>query len=231
MVVSLKIAVAVVLFCVGASSPGISATLLSQTPSPILNTHYSDVDQPQYAYTAISLASASTITNVTWRGLYSDLVLVPPAPTDQFTIGIFQNIGGALGAAVGGPIAAGHVNRVDTGTDAFSRDVFEYSYALSQPLAAGNYFLAIVNNTGGSQGSWAWVGGAVPGGTDLVGFSYGTSSLDFPNSGRYVILDGRTDAVSPVPVPAALPLFATVLAGGGLIAWRRKRKTAKMPTH
>ena len=30
--------------------------------------------------------------------------------------------------------------------------------------------------------------------------------------------------VNPVPVPAALPLFATILAGGGLIAWRRKRK-------
>jgi hypothetical protein len=32
--------------------------------------------------------------------------------------------------------------------------------------------------------------------------------------------------VNPVPLPAALPLFASVLAGGGLIAWRRKRKAA-----
>jgi uncharacterized membrane protein YfcA len=37
--------------------------------------------------------------------------------------------------------------------------------------------------------------------------------------------------VSQVPVPAALPLFATILAGGGLIAWRRKRKAAKLATH
>jgi hypothetical protein len=36
--------------------------------------------------------------------------------------------------------------------------------------------------------------------------------------------------VGNVPVPAALPLFATVLAGGGLVAWRRKRNTAKVAT-
>jgi CHRD domain len=28
------------------------------------------------------------------------------------------------------------------------------------------------------------------------------------------------------PIPAALPLFASILAGGGLITWRRKRKAA-----
>ena len=38
-------------------------------------------------------------------------------------------------------------------------------------------------------------------------------------------------APTPVPVPAALPLFATILAGGGLIAWRKKRKAAKAATH
>lgn len=34
--------------------------------------------------------------------------------------------------------------------------------------------------------------------------------------------------VNPVPLPVALPLFATVLAGGGLIGWRRKRKAARL---
>lgn len=37
-------------------------------------------------------------------------------------------------------------------------------------------------------------------------------------------------AIDPVPLPAALPLFATVLAGGGIVAWRRKRKAANVAT-
>ena len=37
-------------------------------------------------------------------------------------------------------------------------------------------------------------------------------------------IDNVTLNVSAVPLPAALPLFASVLAGGGLIAWRRKRR-------
>ena len=35
---------------------------------------------------------------------------------------------------------------------------------------------------------------------------------------------GTFAEVPPVPLPAALPLFASILAGGGLIAWRRKRR-------
>lgn len=45
------------------------------------------------------------------------------------------------------------------------------------------------------------------------------------NHGSFVGTYSISD-VAPVPLPAALPLFATILAGGGLIAWRRKRKAA-----
>jgi hypothetical protein len=35
------------------------------------------------------------------------------------------------------------------------------------------------------------------------------------------------DGPGPTPLPAALPLFASGLAGFGFLQWRRKRKTAK----
>ena len=42
------------------------------------------------------------------------------------------------------------------------------------------------------------------------------------NAGNVLIKE--IDAVSTVPLPAALPLFATGLGGLGLLSWRRKRK-------
>ena len=46
------------------------------------------------------------------------------------------------------------------------------------------------------------------------------------NEFRLAFSDGVGNSPIAVPLPAALPLFATILAGGGLIAWRRKRKAA-----
>jgi len=47
------------------------------------------------------------------------------------------------------------------------------------------------------------------------------------NAGIYLDDVSVESVLAPVPLPAALPLFATTLAGGGLIAWRRKRKASR----
>ena len=56
----------------------------------------------------------------------------------------------------------------------------------------------------------------------LLGLNSGTAYFNIHSS---VFTGGEIRGnLQAVPLPAALPLFATILAGGGLIAWRRKRK-------
>jgi len=50
---------------------------------------------------------------------------------------------------------------------------------------------------------------------------------DFDDVIIRITATARDDAPGPTPLPAALPLFASGLAGFGFFQWRRKRKTAK----
>ncbi len=59
---------------------------------------------------------------------------------------------------------------------------------------------------------------------DLITAAIGVSNT------FYNTLDGAewtiSDITAPPPIPAAFPLFATALAGLGLLGWRRKRKAS-----
>ena len=73
--------------------------------------------------------------------------------------------------------------------------------------------------------------GHTPGGLWFIGFGGGTNGG--PSNALFFTdgIDGETHGLfgaitSPVPLPAALPLFATGVGLMGLLAWRRKRKGA-----
>jgi hypothetical protein len=82
--------------------------------------------------------------------------------------------------------------------------------------------------------------GAGPGGTVgyIADFTFGSAFLDYAFGASTVAIDqfnadqefSAVGALGPsaVPLPAALPLFATGLAGLGLLGWRRKRKSAPL---
>jgi hypothetical protein len=77
----------------------------------------------------------------------------------------------------------------------------------------------VIDLSGGLNDINAALGGlfALGGGSNLVsnqGFLWSSSSA---NPAARLELE-------TTPIPAALPLFATVFGGGGLVAWRRRRK-------
>ena len=52
--------------------------------------------------------------------------------------------------------------------------------------------------------------------------------IDAGNMAAYVDVILRGTGLSPTPLPATLPLFATGLGALGLLGWRRKRKAAAL---
>ena len=65
----------------------------------------------------------------------------------------------------------------------------------------------------------------------ITGSSFIATGISFPTSAGALAFSSAGNAtftatVSAVPLPAALPLFATGLAGLGLLGWRRKKAAA-----
>jgi hypothetical protein len=60
----------------------------------------------------------------------------------------------------------------------------------------------------------------------LVGYSGGpiTGESVVRTGGAGTVYGDLTGSITPTPLPAALPLFATGIGGLGLLGWRRKRK-------
>ena len=85
-------------------------------------------------------------------------------------------------------------------------------------LAAGTYYLVLQKATvNGTNPEVYWDQNSGP--------SSATHSIDGPIASESFSILG-TYTVSSVPLPAALPLFATGLVGLGLLGCRRKRKAA-----
>jgi uncharacterized protein (TIGR03118 family) len=101
--------------------------------------------------------------------------------------------------------------------------VGNFSYGHSSITALDPITLAFLGSIMIDVGS-----GNTPGGLWSLDFGVGGNNGD-PNTLYFTDgIDGETHglfgAINPVPLPAALPLFATGLGALGLLGWRRKRK-------
>ena len=146
------------------------------------------------------------------------------------TLGLFDYTG-SINALIGNQSGAGIYNDlgsgVNYGTTNVSGPLQQFSVTLTQAaIAALN---AAANNSSDHR---FVIGGA------LLSIALVRDSDNWWKNEALFVINGPQSALeraaflsvetSPVPLPAALPLFASILAGSGLVAWRRKRKAAKL---
>lgn len=141
------------------------------------------------------------------------------------TVHIFSDNGGQLGVSLGTLAVS-----VSPSAGTFTTG----SYSSGIVLEAGMSYWILATGASPLQ-TWAYRGFSPQSVANFFGLEFGIVSV--VTTGEYFTaansisgfgLKVDIEPLAPVPLPAALPLFATVLAGGSLIAWRRRRKAAKL---
>lgn len=156
---------------------------------------------------AISWSNASAAASAsTFLGAQGHLATVTSAGENNFLLGLTTTTPAPQGAWLGGAVDAGQQASWAVGPEAGQLFTFT-NFGGSEPNdGPSNVYMNIGTALAGiATGQWADAAGGLSGAGDQI-------------AGYFVEYQ-----VGTVPLPAALPLMLTGLAGFGLLGWRRKR--------
>ncbi len=161
----------------------------------------------------------NVITDIHWWGFYYNST--GPA-VDDFTIQVYSNVAGKPAASADVlDLNIGNVGRTYTGIDTYGKKIFAYSANIAPlALSAGTtYWLAIMDDTGGTFGSdyWHWARQTYSAGVYAARTALPTVAW---NTGTGILAFNLTDDNYIVPEPAACWLMLVGIAA--LYAARRR---------
>ena len=165
----------------------------------------------------LAAANAATLTGDTIHGFY----LFPNTGTVNTDLGTFT--------APGGGQVFGELSYMVSGTQISITNLLSVPAPFDTGSFNGFEFVDVSTNPG-IIGITLDPSTTAPVNISVATFTSNSVFLNFQgqtwDAHTAAVFDLQFGSVSSVPVPAALPLFATGLAGLGLLGWRRKKKAA-----
>ena len=167
----------------------------------------------------LAAANAATLTGDTIHGFY----LSPNTGTVNVDLGTFTAPGG--GQVFNPP----ELSYTVSGTQITITNLLDVPVAFN-PASFNGFEFVDVSTDPGINGITLDPSTTAPVNISVATFTSNSVFLNFQgqtwDAHTAAVFDLQFGSVSSVPVPAALPLFATGLAGLGLLGWRRKKKAA-----
>ena len=165
---------------------------------------------------AVSWNDASTAASAsTFMGVNGHLATVTSAAENDFLLGLAPTPAFAEAVWLGGAVDAGGTARWAVGPETGQLFTFNNFGGVEPDDGPSNVYMNIGPTIAGIvTGQW---------GDATAGLSGGSSGGGSSSIGYFVEYQ-----VGTVPLPAALPLMLTGLAGFGFLGWRRKRMTGTL---